>query len=278
MESKKLISIDVYRIDRAARFLGCEVDDILQWALSDKIQLCIYLPFKTVFSLHFSCDVSEIMEKIGLYEDKNKVLIAPHDYVKVGASEFRYVADDDGNWFFETPNHFWVNVLISGLWRINSKIAITNLINGDTHNIKSSDVIIAEHDLPCTITLASEFKIDGGDFHHIDVGEISISNVFITNNQLLKLYDSKDKTVKNKSVSERHSIRREFILASAVRALFDHREECGKNATDLFNYLNDHALFYNISTKNGSLTDHTGKLLSKVVNQKPEDWKFSNND
>ncbi|MGC8400678.1 hypothetical protein ACP3P6_06740 [Enterobacter mori] len=40
---KTIPFLDYYRVDRAAKFIGCEVEDIIHWGASGKIKLCVML-------------------------------------------------------------------------------------------------------------------------------------------------------------------------------------------------------------------------------------------
>lgn len=246
------------------------------------------------FSMHFSCDVSEVISDIGLWEDSDGILMAPEEYVKVGASEIKYVSDDNGNWFFEVDNNFWVNMLPSGLWRLNSKIAVRNLILNDAHELNSSDITIADNNLKCRVTVTSPFLVDGGDFTHLSISDISTSDIFITNNQILRLYENKNGILKdsptikpNNGHYERHAMVREYQLACILNAVFqilenesgDYPKEMNGrvknllNAEWLYGYINIHNAKYNIK-ENSGLTASRVRDIIREVKQHPSKWKI----
>lgn len=234
--------------ERAARLLGCEIEDIFHWVATGAIALY------AEFSQHklgsgFLDSVSEIeWEYTPWTREGNYFSYAgPHEYIKNFYSpRFHLYEPDDPSQERE--------VSISGLWRLNYDLDFTShvlsRVNGET---------------PCHLTAVFGMSIDSLIFkpsktlYNVVVSDLP-SHLRIRRNELLKIqkhlitgeimkgtynHPSPEKKspptdIKPNPAAEEHAATRELVLAAAIHAREQWPDEC-KTATAWALTLDNHS-------------------------------------
>ena len=186
--TKKLIPVvEFCRLERAAKLLNCEVEDLLHWGVIGAIELCVLLN-NAIASL--CIDVNEegllkiISDEDGYLKGKIKVGSSIiHPISKVGTGEY-YMESLDSDDISS------LHCLASGLWAINQEDIIIELLSNNSTLLRPSALSLADYDGP------RNYLIEDKDYILDDIvsdpslnnfGEISVADIWITSEQMEKI-------------------------------------------------------------------------------------------
>lgn len=245
-------SLDYYRVDRAAKLIGCEISDLIHWGAVGKIKVCVMLDMtESVF--YSSMDLGKINDDVkelpNLAEEfkilsKNS-LIYNDDSIYIDDLGF-FCEDDVYN--RDSENDGSLNIAYghaSGLWELDQitlmKIEVNGHYDGKLIVLPSGDMnlegffcCLVNYSRGCTITL-NELWVTKEHVERIISNNIDT----IVNNKL----DTKGvKSIKlSKVVSERHAKKREAVLVAAIFCKENYPVECSTSIRSWANCIEKYA-------------------------------------
>ncbi|EHD9200116.1 hypothetical protein JOU91_001815 [Salmonella enterica] len=190
MTIKKIPQLDFCRLERASKLIGCETEDLLQWALTGAIEICVLLN-KAVSSLSIDMNEDEILNLItdDDFFIKSNVNMGSSSFQpinRIGTDEY-YIPRDDNDDLSKSTIH----CLASGPWAINNQLMIVELLSqgkteirmfslsaADYHNIEN----YLDEDGSYLINSIIEDLLTKNSF-----GEIKVCDVWITWEQIQKI-------------------------------------------------------------------------------------------
>ncbi|HHQ8352975.1 TPA: hypothetical protein ACSUNC_002476 [Salmonella enterica subsp. diarizonae] len=285
-----------FKIAKVIKIFDNKIDehDLLNYAITGKIELSVFIPeFKTlIWCPCLTKDMRDWLLNTGI--SGHRITLGSSSIEKdIGFFELHYDNNsnpDGAEWVRGLDTNIGNQCLFPGIaggvWRIPPASAL-ELLKNDSVQIPVGELLQADYFDSIYELFDPKKMVKINPNHKISSIEVNINKIIITKKQMYKLdellnpaplIENTTQEDKNEKIKKRHELRRELILASALHALHKNREECGKNATGLFNYLNDHAAYYGLPQKEGALTEHTKKIISRVLNQDPEEWKLSKDD
>lgn len=221
--------LDYYRIDRAAKEIGCEVQDLIHWGANNKINLSIMLDM--AYSSFYSLMDAHSLN--GKFEDlKNNGSgfkeISKYSLVYNGGDPDEY----NSPFFNDNDKEFSVaDGDASGLWAMNCADLKKIELNGyydeglivfpdGTSNLEDLFVCVLPHSAGVKITEA-DLWITWEEMEKV----ISNSLYSGTQRNTLEVKGVKSLKISN-VVSERHAKRREVVLIAAIYCKEKYPREC----------------------------------------------------
>lgn len=261
--------LDYYRIERAAKKIGCEVEDLIHWGANNKINLCIMLDmayscFYSSMEVHFLNQKFENLQK-NEYGFKE---ISKHSLIYNGVSPEEYISpffNYDGEEFSVASGD------ASGLWAMNCVDLKQIELNGYYDKgmivfpIGSSNL---EGFFGCVLPDSAGVKVTEADLW-ITWEEMDrvISNNFHSDTQQNPLEVKGGKSLKiSHVVSERHAKRREVVLIAAIFCKEKYPLECEGSIRSWANCIEKYAT--DILYKNGGeplSLDRIERILGKAI-------------
>ncbi|MBW9400097.1 hypothetical protein FHC51_09760 [Leclercia sp. EC_58] len=221
--------LDYYRIDRAAKKLGCEVEDLIHWGANNKINLCIMLDM-AYSHFYSSMDVHSLNRK---FEDLQKnedgfKEISKHSLIYNGVTpdEYNYPFFNDDRGEFSVANGD-----ASGLWALNcvdlKKIELNGYYDKGLMVFPDGNANL-EGFFGCILPDSAGVKITEADLWITwEEMERVISDNFYSSSQRNPLEVKGGKSLKiSNIVSERHAKRREVVLIAAIFCKEKYPQEC----------------------------------------------------
>ncbi|TSJ58791.1 hypothetical protein FND52_05455 [Atlantibacter subterranea] len=221
--------LDYYRIDRAAKKIRCEVEDLIHWGANNKINLCIML--NMAYSYFYSTvDVHSLNRKFESLQNNY------NGYKEISKYSLIYsgMSSDEYNFPFFNENGDEFSVAdgdASGLWAIDCESLKRIELNG--YYDKGLVVVptgnsCLEGFFGCALPESAGVKITEADLWMTweDVERVITNNFFSgTQHNALEIKASKSLKISN-VVSERHAKRREMVLIAAIFCKGKYPHEC----------------------------------------------------
>ncbi|EEE1291419.1 hypothetical protein CB343_000757 [Salmonella enterica subsp. diarizonae] len=188
MTIKKIPQLDFCRLERASKLIECEIEDLLQWALTGAIEVCVLLN-KAIVSLSIALSEDEILE---LITENNHYIVngivlgssTIQPVNRIGTDEYYIPRDEDDEF-----NISDIYCLASGPWAINSPWVITRLISDGASEIHSLS-IADYHDIRNYIEEDSNYILNSiveDPSLKKGFGKIKLCDVWITWKQIQKI-------------------------------------------------------------------------------------------
>ncbi|ECI5953019.1 hypothetical protein AHV43_04605 [Salmonella enterica subsp. enterica] len=190
MTIKKIPQLDYCRLERASKLIGCETEDLLQWALTGAIEICVLLNNAvSSLSVHMSED-----EVLNLIADEDLFI---KDEVSMGSSFFQpinrigtdeyYIPRDDNDEFSTST----IYCLASGPWAIKNKLMIIDLLSQGQTEIRMLALGAADyHDIKNLLDEDGSYLINSiieDPLTKKSFGQIKLCDAWITWKQIQKI-------------------------------------------------------------------------------------------
>ncbi|EGY4502615.1 hypothetical protein MX201_002284 [Salmonella enterica] len=190
MTIKKIPQLDFCRLERASKLIGCETEDLLQWALTGAIEICVLLN-NAVSSLSINMNEDEILNLI----TDNDFFIKSN--VNIGSSSFQpikgigmdeyYIPHNDNDGLSKST----IYCLASGPWAIKNQFMIIKLLSQGKTKIGMFSLSAADYNNVENYLEEDESYLTNGITEDIltknGFGEIKVCDVWITWEQIQKI-------------------------------------------------------------------------------------------
>lgn len=190
MTIKKIPQLDFCRLERASKLIGCETEDLLQWALTGAIEICVLLN-NAVSSLSINMNEDEILNLI----TDNDFFIKSN--VNIGSSSFRPIKGIEMDEYYiphkdnDDLNKSTIYCLASGPWAIKNQLMIIKLLSQGKTEIEMFSLSAADYNNTENYLEEDESYLTNGITEDIltknGFGEIKICDVWITWEQIQKI-------------------------------------------------------------------------------------------
>lgn len=179
--------IEFCRLERAAKILSCEIDDLLQWGAVGAIELCVLLS-NAITSLCIDVDEEGLLKIIS---DENNYL---KENIKIGSSIIHPINKINTiEYYIESHGEDDISLLYclaSGLWMINQQRIIIDLLSSGTALISPLALSLSDyHGTKNYLMEDKDYILNDiiSDPSHNNFGAITIADVWITNEQIEKI-------------------------------------------------------------------------------------------
>lgn len=275
---KTIPSLDYYRVDRAAKLIGCEVGDIIHWGAVDKIKLCVMLDmansifFSSMDTKKINNDLRDLPNHTEEFKELTRnSLVYNDDSIHIEDFEFFFEDDlfnsdsEDGCPFNIAYGH------ASGLWELEQraliKMEMSNVYDDGLIVLPSGDMNL-EGFFCCLLPDSQGCKITLNDLWITrEYVERILSNDIATKIIHKPLEVVGIKSVKlSKVVSERHAKKREVVLVAAIFCKEKYPDECSESIRAWANCIEKRAteLLYKNGESPLSL-DRIERILGKAI-------------
>ncbi|EBE1332519.1 hypothetical protein DRW71_08285 [Salmonella enterica subsp. diarizonae] len=190
MTIKKIPQLDFCRLERASKLIGCETEDLLQWALTGAIEICVLLN-NAVSSLSINMNEDEILN---LITDNDSFI---KSNVNIGSSSFRPIKGIEINEYYiphkdnDDLSKSTIYCLASGPWAIKNQLMIIELLSQGKTEIGMFSLSAADYNNTENYLEEDESYLINGITEDIltknGFGEIKICDVWITWEQIQKI-------------------------------------------------------------------------------------------
>lgn len=190
MTIKKIPQLDFCRLERASKLIGCETEDLLQWALTGAIEICVLLN-NAVSSLSINMNEDEILN---LITDNDSFI---KSNVNIGSSSFRPIKGIEMNEYYiphkdnDDLSKSTIYCLASGPWAIKNQLMIIELLSQGKTEIGMFSLSAADYNNTENYLEEDESYLINGITEDIltknGFGEIKICDVWITWEQIQKI-------------------------------------------------------------------------------------------
>ncbi|KAF1366971.1 hypothetical protein [Yokenella regensburgei] len=262
--------LDYCRIDRAAKVIGCEIDDLVHLGANNKIQLSLMLDM--AYS-HFYSDMdidylNESYKILPVYNNEFR-MITNHSMI------YDELLSDESIFSYDSGDHYSVAYgSASGLWDMPS----SDLKKIELHGFFDEGIIL---------TPSGEIKLNGflgcllpnSNGVKIKVNDLWITKEYIEDvlqgnferADIQKRHETNGlKSIKiSKVVSERHAKKREVVLIAAIYCKEKYPDECSCSIRSWANCIERNAT--KILYKNGDAPlslDRIERILGKAISGK----------
>lgn len=277
---KTIPFLDYYRVDRAAKFIGCEVEDIIHWGASGKIKLCVMLDMaNSIFCSSMKVEI--------LNNDLRSLPNHTEEFKELTQYSFIYnddsIYNEDVEFFFKddlfnpdsnSDGDFSNNIAYghaSGLWKLEQKavmkLEMRNFYDDGLIVLPSGDMNL-EGFFCCLLPDTRDYSISTADLWITrEYVERILSNDLSTKIIQKPLESAGIKSVKlSKLASERHAKKREVVLVAAIFCKEKYPDECSGSIRAWANCIEKRAteLLYKNGESPLSL-DRIERILGKAI-------------
>ncbi|EJQ8995076.1 hypothetical protein NYF53_003075 [Salmonella enterica] len=190
MTIKKIPQLDYCRLERASKLIGCETEDLLQWALTGAIEICVLL-YNAVSSLSVYMSEDEVLDLI-TDEDffiKSEIKMGSSSFQpinRIGTDEYYTPRDDDDDFSTST-----IYCLASGPWAIKNELMIIELLSQGKTEIRMLALSAADYqDMRNLLDEDGSYLINSiieDPLTKKGFGEIKTCDIWITWEQIQKI-------------------------------------------------------------------------------------------
>ena len=276
---KNIPSLDYYRVDRAAKLIGCEVGDVIHWGATGKIKLCVMLDMaNSIFCSSMKIEkINHDLRNLPEYTDEFKQLtknsfIYNDDSIYIEDVEFffednLFVSDSNSDDDLNNIAHGHA----SGLWELEQKavmkIEMRNFYDDRLIVLPSGDMNL-EGFFCCLLPDTKGCSISTADLWITrEYIERILSNDLTTKIIQKTLESSAIKSVKlSRVASERHAKKREVVLVAAIFCKEKYPDECSGSIRSWANCIEKRAseLLY-INGESPLSIDRIERILGKAI-------------